>query len=537
MKAQTILRTYRFFSLFILICFFSIVSDQQAQTPAPTPPIEEDVSISVNTKLIQVEAIVKDKKGRIITDLKAEDFEIFEGKKKYPIDFFSYVPILEDRQIVETGDRRLALNQVRRTFVFIVSTPVINLFSMVNTRYGADSRTRELRAAAIQDTNNASRVLKNFVNDQMGDHDLVSIIDEDTNLGILSNFTNDKKILIGAAEKIGNKFSETEPRPIRVSSIFDGRSIDWSVGNLVQQNLHVISMAESSVEQLSQLPGKKIVVLLTRGLLGDSPISGTAIVGDRLKDLAEEANKANVTFYSLHLRTLGQSRDASPAPLQGLDSMKKLAERTGGRAIFNTNDPTIGLSQIVEENNGYYKLAFYPEDDEPVRPYNLTIKLKRPDLRVQYRSEVYQENPFADDSDSTEHILRLLRSPFAANNIKVTISSGYSSVSDKKGSIKTILNIDPSILEPKLLDNGVREINLDLGIRVLRPDNKLQRQEVKKFTLKLSEESWQEVLKNGLIYEFDTETEHTGFYQVNAAVCIDGNCGTSSDVINNSAKK
>ncbi len=524
------------FCVIIYVCFFCIVNNLKAQTAAPTPPIEEP--ILVNTRLIQLEAIVKDKKGKIITDLKAEDFEIFEENKNYPIEFFSYVPVIENRQIVEsTGDKRLQLNQVRRTFVFIVSTPVINMFTMVNTQHGADSRTREYREAAVLDVANVSRVLKHFVKNQIGPNDLVSIIDEDRNLGILSNFTNDKDILIGAAEKISKKYTEVGMRPIRVSVTADGRDINWSISSLVLQNLNVISIAESSIEQLKMLPGRKVVVLLSRGLLGDSHISEAAIVTEKLKNLAEAANKANVTFYSLHLKTLGEAGIGTPSSLQGLDSMKRLAERTGGRAIFNTNDLTLGLNQIVEENNGYYQLAFAPDDIESDKPYKIKIKLKRSDLRIQYRSNVYQGNSVSDNFDSKEYILRLLRSSFATTNIKVTLSTDYTAASDKDGNIRTVVNIDPHILEPKLLDDGIRELDLDLGIQIVRPDNKLQRQDVKKFTLKLDEESWHDTLKNGLVYQFDTKTESIGFYQINIAACVKGSCGTSSGIVNTSTKK
>lgn len=61
-----------------------------AQTPEPTPPNDDVVKISTN--LIQIDVTVTDKKGNAITDLKAEDFEIYEnGKKTGYKQFFVYL--------------------------------------------------------------------------------------------------------------------------------------------------------------------------------------------------------------------------------------------------------------------------------------------------------------------------------------------------------------------------------------------------------------------------------------------------------------
>jgi len=37
-----------------------------------------------------------------------------------------------------------------------------------------------------------------------------------------------------------------------------------------------------------------------------------------------------------------------------------IAHETGGRAIYNTNDLRAGFADIMEENRGYYLLAYNP---------------------------------------------------------------------------------------------------------------------------------------------------------------------------------
>src|SRR5882724_6092471 len=50
---------------------------------------EQDQAVQLQTELIQVHAVVTDKQGNIIRDLKKDDFEILENKKRQEISFFS----------------------------------------------------------------------------------------------------------------------------------------------------------------------------------------------------------------------------------------------------------------------------------------------------------------------------------------------------------------------------------------------------------------------------------------------------------------
>src|SRR5262245_59032289 len=52
--------------------------------------VEQDDVVRITTNVVQIDAIVT-KDGKQVTDLKAEDFEIFEDKKPQKITNFSYV--------------------------------------------------------------------------------------------------------------------------------------------------------------------------------------------------------------------------------------------------------------------------------------------------------------------------------------------------------------------------------------------------------------------------------------------------------------
>src|SRR3954463_16245446 len=62
-----------------------------AQNPSPTPPVNDDSIVKISTTLIQLDVTVTDKDGKIVSDLKPEDFEVYENGKKQDITNFSFI--------------------------------------------------------------------------------------------------------------------------------------------------------------------------------------------------------------------------------------------------------------------------------------------------------------------------------------------------------------------------------------------------------------------------------------------------------------
>lgn len=81
----------KFFLTTALFFLFALNIFPQTAEPvaSPTPPDEDIVKISTN--LIQIDATVTDKNGKVITDLKPEEVEIYENGKRQEISNFSFV--------------------------------------------------------------------------------------------------------------------------------------------------------------------------------------------------------------------------------------------------------------------------------------------------------------------------------------------------------------------------------------------------------------------------------------------------------------
>src|SRR5438270_4641527 len=69
----------------------SVLAQQPSQPRTPAQSREDVVKITTN--LVQVDAAVTDKKGRAVTDLRAEDFEIYEDCRLQKITDFSFISL------------------------------------------------------------------------------------------------------------------------------------------------------------------------------------------------------------------------------------------------------------------------------------------------------------------------------------------------------------------------------------------------------------------------------------------------------------
>jgi len=144
----------------------SLLSQSPPQHPAqPSTPTEDEV-VSITTNLVQIDAVVTDQDGKLVTDLSAEDFEILEDKRPQPIGAFSYVsaektsassappPLPDVKNAPPLPPAPLRADQVRRTIVFVVDDLGLSFSSFIAVQSG----------------------LKNFMDQQMRPGDLAAIV-------------------------------------------------------------------------------------------------------------------------------------------------------------------------------------------------------------------------------------------------------------------------------------------------------------------------------------------------------------------------
>ena len=122
-----------------------------------------------------------------------------------------------------------------------------------------------------------------------------------------------------------------------------------------------------------------------------------------LADLTRAANRANATVYTIDPRGLvgGAEMDDEVDMVEWnnhvrktQDSLRVLAEETGGTAVVNQNDFVKALKKIDAETSDYYVLGYYSSNPDPTRKRRaIEVKVKRPGANVWHRTSYTLKKP------------------------------------------------------------------------------------------------------------------------------------------------
>src|SRR6266699_4556003 len=254
----------------ILIAHLSTAAlAQQPATPItlPPPPPEqpktqqqkpEDVEVvRITTNLVQVDAVGTDKNGKVVTDLKPEEVQIFEDGRQQKITHFSYYvaesrsaekptkPVTVDKNAPPVPPNRLRPEDIRRTIALVVDDLGLSFESTYYVR----------------------RALKKFVDEQMQPGDLVAIIRTSGGMGALQSFTADKRQLAAAIERVKwnangrggiGAFAPIEPpTPGAFGTEIDAKNEELNQFREDLFSVGTLGAISYVVKGLRQLPGRK----------------------------------------------------------------------------------------------------------------------------------------------------------------------------------------------------------------------------------------------------------------------------------------
>jgi VWFA-related protein len=126
------------------------------------------------------------------------------------------------------------------------------------------------------------------------------------------------------------------------------------------------------------------------------------LVGE-LAELTRAAVRANTTIYTIDPRGLvgGPDLDEKIDMMEYLDyvrntqdSLRVLADLTGGIAVVNQNDFTKALKRIDQETSDYYVVGYYSTNPDPTkRRRSIEVKVTRPGANVWHRTSYTLKKP------------------------------------------------------------------------------------------------------------------------------------------------
>jgi VWFA-related protein len=247
-----------------------------AQQPAP------GVVIQTETRLVLVDTVVTDKKGEYVHDLAQKDFRVWEDNKEQQIKSFSF-----------EADPNSPLHNEKHYLVLLFDNSTLQFGDQVLARRAASS----------------------FIDSNAGPGRMIAIVNYVGGLQIAQNFTENPERLKQVVN--GVKFAAVNPNDtVPGSPRLTRAAADFAARDLI---LALRSLAKD----LSSVPGRKIVVLLTAGF----PVTPEQM--SEVTATLDACNKANVAIYPIDVRGLVAPVPRAAAPVLNLGGFAFSFQRGG----------------------------------------------------------------------------------------------------------------------------------------------------------------------------------------------------------------
>ena len=376
-----------------------------AQTPAPQPP---GPTFKVRVDYVEVDTVVTDKQGKLVRDLKKEDFQVLEDGKAQQITAFTTIDIpieRADRPLFAAAPIEPDVRTNEKPFDGRVYVMVID---DMHTRFG---RSQRVKGAA-----------KQFIEKRLGNNDLMAIVHTAGPADGNQEFTNNKRLLLAAVDKTSGR--KLDSATITKTNEYNNTRGMRQAGDPLNDpdDAERTFNARSTLDTLKSVADwfgsvrgrRKAILFVSEGIDYDitdmipgsgSNHNGASTILDATRDAIASATRSNVAIYGIDPRGLTDLGDESievgafpddvslgvgSSSLQNelrlsQDSLRTLSEETGGFAVVNQNDFSNAFGRIVEDNSSYYVLAYYPPDPRPGRFHKIDVRVTRPGLTVRAR--------------------------------------------------------------------------------------------------------------------------------------------------------
>jgi VWFA-related protein len=403
-----------------------------AQTPAPTPTPNPTFRVQVD--LVTNDVVIRDEKGNFISDLKPEEFRVYEDGVLQDLASMTVVtggrvfnpmsaPVAAAPEGIILPKKRAVSDVSGRIFLFFVDDQ--------HLQFGNTGRIREL--------------FKKISKELVHDGDLFGIVSSGPS-SIAVDMTYDKSRIEDTIKKItGNELKPTEiingasgpggPTEIRYRAHVAFSTMEDALKNLEQvhnrrkalvwvsdgydfapfkdarlgtmdpnspfeQNAGALARNQAAAQSASansqQAPNPSTCPDVQQQ--AQSEEFADADLSRELYQITQAANRANTTIYTLDPRGLVgplPDLDENVDPQQwsdfvrkSQDSLRTLAEETGGIAVVNTNDFTKALKRVDAETSDYYVLGYYSKNPDILkRRRTVDVRVTRPGLTVWARKE------------------------------------------------------------------------------------------------------------------------------------------------------
>jgi VWFA-related protein len=379
-----------------------------AQQPSDNSELvsqDSPATFKVRVNLVLVRVVVRDNQGKVVTNLRREDFQLFDNRKPQAITYFSTetpesqalrptaTVTANDEAAVTPEEVQTAAKKLPQRFVAVLFDDVH--MSMEDTTVVRDAATRLFGALAPSDRVGMFSASGQFQLKFTADHEqlsksLYSIVPHPTTGGsgfhdcpevtyyqadLIQN-KNDAQALAVAAEDAVQCALNGDETKISQATILAQTAAMRSLNSGDQETEYAYRHIEDAIRQLSTMPGQRVMVFVSPGFIPSTLWLETS-------DLIDRASRAGIIINTIDARGLyttdlmGDIADPprDSARTRGFKSsyrvaaqtaqdqvLEQLAYGTGGTFFHNRNDLDEGLREAVAAPPLSYLLGFSPQN-------------------------------------------------------------------------------------------------------------------------------------------------------------------------------
>jgi VWFA-related protein len=416
------------------VAYAASLAGLAAQAPSGSSPARAAASqqptptFTVNVNAVSTDVIVRDAQGRFVADLTKDEFEVFEDGVRQEIvsmtkslggrvtDVLQPPPAAPPEGVLLPPRRADADATPGRVFVFFVDDLHLQVLATSRVRALFKQFAKELMhegdlfgivssgpsSIAVDmtlDTGRLDEAIERIIGHALRPSDII-----DTSAGVhgpselrhrvqvafrtmydvlrgLEQVKNRRKALVWVSEGYDfNPFQEARLGLGNPNGFFQQNQGNFIRSNRVNEDgtrqpvINPMVEAQRQNEQFSD-----------------------ADLASALGELTRAANRANATIYTIDPRGLAAGTDVQEQvnPTEWADYLRKsqdtlrvLAEETGGLAVINENDFNRALRRIDADTSDYYVIGYSSANpDVSRRRRRIEVRVTRPGLNVWSRTE------------------------------------------------------------------------------------------------------------------------------------------------------
>jgi VWFA-related protein len=532
---------FRRIILVVFACCLSISGKQlSAQTPAPPspPPSPQDVPVKtdstatpppapaavqneevsshdtpttfkVRVNLVLVRVVVRDKQGKVVPNLKKEDFQLYDNRKLQAISSFS-VETPETRTASAVASRAEAGSSssadvaggkavvLPQRFVSMVFDDVHLL--MADAVFVRDSATRFFGAMAASDRVSLNTTSGQLTQEFTDDHEklaraLLGIVPRSlTSHGfhdcpdvsyyqadLIENRSDQQALAVATDEAIQCAFGgDTTMRAAAQSMAQSAASRTLSQGD--NETQYAYRHLEEVVRRLASMPGQRVLVLVSPGFI-------TTTMQSDASEMVDRATRANIVINAIDARGLyapdvmGDIADPPndtirtagvkvsyrvAAQFAQEEVLAQLADGTGGKFFHNRNDVDEAMREAGAAPASSYLLGFSPQNLKiDGRFHALKVALtSKEKFEIQARHGYFAPKTLTDPAEATKlEIQEALFSQEEIRDLPVDLQTQFFKKDDAQARLAVLTHFDlKGIHFRKLLGRNNDQLTIVTGI-------------------------------------------------------------------------